>query len=88
MVIFVDYSGRRHDFKASHDLLVEVKSVVRVKCFEYMIDRLVKAGRTKQVIGFFERMEKDYGFKKDKKRLEFVVKSCVKMGMQVMLGKW
>ena len=69
-------------------MLVEGKSVAGVKCFESMIDRLVRAGRTTQVIGFFERMGKDYGFKNDKKRLKFVVKSCVKMGTQVMLRKW
>ncbi|KAJ6369555.1 hypothetical protein OIU76_027903 [Salix suchowensis] len=48
LAIFVDYFGRRKDFKASHDLLVEGKSVAGVKCFESMIDRLVRAGRTTQ----------------------------------------
>lgn len=80
MALFVDYFGRRKDFKAAHDLLVEGKSVAGVKCFESMIDRLVRAGRTTQVIGFFERMERDYGFKRDKESLTFVVQKLCENG--------
>lgn len=80
LALFVDYFGRRKDFKAAHDLLVEGKSVAGVKCFESMIDRLVRAGRTTQVIGFFERMERDYGFKRDKESLTFVVQKLCENG--------
>ncbi|KAB5524374.1 hypothetical protein DKX38_022123 [Salix brachista] len=45
------------------------KSFVGVKCFESMIDRLMRVGRTTQVIGFLERMERDYGLGETRKYL-------------------
>ncbi|GAA0175582.1 hypothetical protein LIER_28727 [Lithospermum erythrorhizon] len=70
---FVDYFGRRKDFKATHDLLVEGKGVVGGKCFECAVDRLVRAGRPTQTVSFFERMESDYGFVKSLDSLKVVV---------------
>ncbi|XWS37254.1 hypothetical protein CRYUN_Cryun19dG0027600 [Craigia yunnanensis] len=76
----VDYFGRRKDFKAAHDLLVNNKSVAGPKTLESSIDRLVRAGRPTQLLGFFERMEKDYGFKRDKESLRLVVEKLCQNG--------
>ncbi|XVF11767.1 hypothetical protein REPUB_Repub08aG0056600 [Reevesia pubescens] len=77
---FIDYFGRRKDFKAAHDLLVSHKSVAGPKTLESSIDRLVRAGRPTQVLGFFERMEKDYGFKRDKESLRLIVEKLCENG--------
>ncbi|XVE54675.1 hypothetical protein DITRI_Ditri03aG0101100 [Diplodiscus trichospermus] len=75
-----DYFGRRKDFKAAHDLLVNNKSVAGPKTLESSIDRLVRAGRPTQVLGFFDRMEKDYGFKRDKESLRLIVEKLCENG--------
>ncbi|GMJ00052.1 Ribosomal Pentatricopeptide Repeat Protein 9 [Hibiscus trionum] len=77
---FIDFFGRRNDFKAAHDLLVNHKSVAGPKTLKSSIDRLVRAGRATQVLGFFERMEKDYGFKRDKESLRLVVEKLRENG--------
>ncbi|XWS60421.1 hypothetical protein CRYUN_Cryun07bG0035300 [Craigia yunnanensis] len=77
---FIDYFGRRKDFKAAHDLLVDNKSVAGRKTLESSIDRLVRAGRATQVLGFFESMEKDYGFKRDKESLRLIVEKLCENG--------
>ncbi|XP_044477586.1 pentatricopeptide repeat-containing protein PNM1, mitochondrial-like [Mangifera indica] len=77
---FTDYFGRRKDFKATHDFLVENKEVLGPKTLESCIDRLVRAGRPTQVLGFFERMERDYGFKRDKDSLRVIVEKLCENG--------
>ncbi|CAL1407625.1 unnamed protein product [Linum trigynum] len=52
---FTDYFGRRKDFKATHELLVEGKGVIGSRTFESMVDRLARAGRPKQVVEFLGR---------------------------------
>ncbi|KAK7330273.1 hypothetical protein VNO77_24463 [Canavalia gladiata] len=74
---FVDYFGRRKDFKATHDVLTG--GGAGPKTLASAIDRLVRAGRTNQAVQFFERMEKDYGLKRDRGSLKLVVeKLCAK----------
>ncbi|XP_002514631.2 pentatricopeptide repeat-containing protein PNM1, mitochondrial [Ricinus communis] len=71
---FIDYFGRRKDFQSTHELLCDSKDVIGYKCFESMVNRLVRAGRATKVMGFFDRMERDYGFKRDRENLRLVVK--------------
>lgn len=71
--LFIDYFGRRKDFKASHDILVAGRSVIGPKTLDSAIDRFARAGRPTQLVSFFERMEEDYGFKRDKESLRLVV---------------
>ncbi|XP_045823416.1 pentatricopeptide repeat-containing protein PNM1, mitochondrial [Trifolium pratense] len=74
---FVDYFGRRKDFKATHKILTG--GGAGSKTLLSAIDRLVRAGRPSQVVQFFERMEKDYGLKRDRGSLKVVVeKLCLK----------
>ncbi|XVF08908.1 hypothetical protein REPUB_Repub07fG0045200 [Reevesia pubescens] len=80
LTFFIDYFGRRKDFKAAHDLLVNHKYVAGPKTLKSSIDRLVRAGRPTQVLGFFERMEKDYGFKRDKESLRLIVEKLCENG--------
>lgn len=70
---FVVFFGKRRDFKAIHDLLIEGKGVVGEKSFESAIERLCKAGREKKAVLFFERMETDYGFVRSLDSLKVVV---------------
>ena len=77
---FIDYFSRRKYFKAAHDLLVNNKSVVGPKTLESSIDSLVRASRPTQVLGFFERMDKDYGFKRDKESLRLIVEKLCENG--------
>ncbi|KAL5751414.1 hypothetical protein ACOSP7_026017 [Xanthoceras sorbifolium] len=77
---FTDYFGRRKDFKATHEILVDNKEVLGPKTLESCIDRLVRAGRPTQVLGFFETMESDYGFKRDKDSLRLVVEKLCENG--------
>lgn len=80
MSFFVDYFGRRNDFKAIHDLLVANKTVAGAKSLLSAIDRMVRAGRPTQVVGFFESMENDYGFKRDRESLTLVVEKLCENG--------
>jgi pentatricopeptide repeat protein len=74
---FVDYFGRRNDFKATHKVLT--RGGAGSKTLLSAVDRLVRAGRPSQVVQFFERMEKDYGLKRDRGSLKVVVeKLCLK----------
>ncbi|VVA27654.1 PREDICTED: pentatricopeptide [Prunus dulcis] len=77
---FVDYFGRRKDFKATHDVIVSAGGVAGPKTFASSIDRLVRAGRPAQAVSFFERMEKDYGLKRDKTSLRLVVEKLCENG--------
>ncbi|KAF9624226.1 hypothetical protein IFM89_008164 [Coptis chinensis] len=69
----VDYFGRRKDFKVIHDVLVSGKGITGSKTLASCIDRLVRAGRDSQTVAFFERMEKEYGFVRDRDSLKLVV---------------
>lgn len=76
---FIDYLGRRKDFKVIDDVLVSGKGVVGSKSFAASIDRLVRAGRPTQAVSFFDKMEKDYGIARDRESLNYVVtKLCEK----------
>ncbi|KAG8652341.1 pentatricopeptide repeat-containing protein PNM1, mitochondrial [Manihot esculenta] len=70
---FIDYFGRRNDFQSTHELLRDGKGLVGSKSLESMVDRLVRAGRPTKVVGFFDRMERDYGFKRDRESLTLIV---------------
>ncbi|XP_076903788.1 small ribosomal subunit protein mL104 (rPPR9)-like [Bidens hawaiensis] len=70
---FIDYFGRRKDFKATHELLVASKNVSGAKAFESVVDRLVRAGRPTQVVALFEKMEIEYGFVRNLDSLKVVV---------------
>ncbi|ERN09502.1 pentatricopeptide repeat-containing protein PNM1, mitochondrial [Amborella trichopoda] len=76
----VDYFGRRKDFKAINLLFSETPPApTGPKTFASVIDRLVRAGRAKQAVGFFEDMEK-LGFSKDKDALIVTVGSLCNHG--------
>ncbi|KAL8527376.1 hypothetical protein ACS0TY_005295 [Phlomoides rotata] len=77
---FVDYFGRRKDFKAAHEVLVDGRGVIGVKCLEAHVDRLVRAGRPTQAVALFERMEKDYGFSKNMDSLKLIVSNLCDYG--------
>lgn len=70
---FVDYFGRRKDFKATDEVLTNVVGIAGPKTLESAIDRLVRAGRPADAVSFFQRMESDYGLKRDKESLRLVV---------------
>ncbi|RHN43160.1 putative pentatricopeptide [Medicago truncatula] len=74
---FVDYFGRRKDFKATDKILSGGGG--GQKTLLSAVDRLVRAGRQSQAVQFFERMEKDYGLKRDRSSMKVVVeKLCLK----------
>ncbi|KAL6559554.1 hypothetical protein OROGR_004671 [Orobanche gracilis] len=56
---FVDYFGRRKDFKATHEILMDGRGVAGIKSLEALVDRLVRAGRPTHAVALFERMESD-----------------------------
>lgn len=77
---FIDYFGRRKDFKVFHDVLVGGKGVVGVKTFASSIDRLIRAGRPAQAVTFFEKMEGDYGIARDRESLNLLVTKLCENG--------
>ncbi|XP_068305266.1 small ribosomal subunit protein mL104 (rPPR9)-like [Pyrus communis] len=77
---FVDYFGRRKDFKVTHDVIVSSGGVAGAKTFASAIDRLVRAGRPAQAVSFFEKMEKDYGLKREKDSLKLVIEKLCENG--------
>ncbi|KAJ9677248.1 hypothetical protein PVL29_022316 [Vitis rotundifolia] len=77
---FVDYFGRRKDFKAIHEVLMDGRNFAGAKTLESAIDRLVRAGRATQVVSFFDRMEVDYGFRRDRESLTMVVSKLCEHG--------
>ncbi|KAG4997580.1 hypothetical protein AAZX31_10G153200 [Glycine max] len=77
---FVDYFGRRKDFKATHDVLAAASPAAGPKTLASAIDRLVRAGRSSQAVQFFERMERDYGLKRDRDSLKVVVEKLCSEG--------
>ncbi|PON50160.1 Pentatricopeptide repeat [Parasponia andersonii] len=77
---FVDYLGRRKDFKAVHDVIVGSRAAAGPKTLASAVDRLVRAGRATQAVAFFERMERVYGLKRDKESLRLVVEKLCENG--------
>ncbi|XP_062152780.1 small ribosomal subunit protein mL104 (rPPR9) [Alnus glutinosa] len=77
---FVDYFGRRKDFKATQQVLADVVGVAGPKTLESAIDRLVRAGRPTDAVSFFERMEREYGLKRDRESLRVVVEKLCANG--------
>ncbi|XP_058194385.1 small ribosomal subunit protein mL104 (rPPR9) [Rhododendron vialii] len=77
---FVNYLGRRKDFKAAHDVLVAGRGVSGAKTLESAIDRLVRAGRPTQVTSFFEKMENDYGFARNSESMKLIVTKLCENG--------
>ncbi|KAM7479814.1 hypothetical protein LguiA_028027 [Lonicera macranthoides] len=77
---FVDYFGRRKDFKAIHEVLVDGRGILGSKTLDSAIDRLVRAGRPTQVVSFFEKMNQDYGFVRDRDSLKLVVSKLCEHG--------
>ncbi|KAL6999582.1 hypothetical protein U1Q18_000741 [Sarracenia purpurea var. burkii] len=77
---FVDYFGRRKDFKATHDVLVDGRRVAGAKTLESSVDRLVRAGRPAQAVSFFEKMEKQYGFARNSQSLKLIVTNLCENG--------
>ncbi|CAA7030874.1 unnamed protein product [Microthlaspi erraticum] len=77
---FVDYFGRRKDFKGMQEIITKYKGIAGAKTLESAIDRLVRAGRPKQVVEFFEKMEIDYGLKRDMESLTLIVEKLCEKG--------
>ncbi|KAL6180525.1 hypothetical protein ACLB2K_047187 [Fragaria x ananassa] len=77
---FVDYFGRRKDFKATHDVILSSRDVAGPKTLAASIDRLVRAGRPAQAVSMFEKMEEEYGIKRDKAALRLVVEKLCEYG--------
>lgn len=77
---FVEYFGRRKDFKATHEILVDGCGVAGVKSLEALVDRLIRAGRPTQAVALFERMEKDYGLVRNMDSLKLIVSGLCERG--------
>ncbi|XP_051115936.1 pentatricopeptide repeat-containing protein PNM1, mitochondrial [Andrographis paniculata] len=77
---FVDYFGRRKDFKAAHEVIVDGKGVVGIKCLEALVDRLVRAGRPTQAVSLFDSMGKEYGFARNMDSLKLIVLRLCEFG--------
>lgn len=77
---FVEYFGRRKDFKAVNEILESSRGFGGDKTLEACIDRLVRAGRPTQVVSFFDTMEKDYGFVRNLDSLKLVVSKLCEHG--------
>lgn len=83
----IDFLGRRKDFKAVETLLKEnaasgicnVAGEIGLKTFEIVVERLVKAGREKQAVVFFNKME-EYGFKQNEEAQKIVVQWLCERG--------
>ncbi|KAF6164588.1 hypothetical protein GIB67_032816 [Kingdonia uniflora] len=69
----VHFLGKRHDFKLIHEVLVGGKGVIGEKTMASMIYRLVRAGRETKAVEFFEKMEREYGFVRNKDSLKLIV---------------
>ncbi|KAK4580615.1 hypothetical protein RGQ29_024311 [Quercus rubra] len=79
---FVDYFGRRKDFKAINELLSSsrLSLLLGPKTLHAAIDRLVRAGRPADTVSFFEKMEREYGLKRDRESLTLVVEKLCENG--------
>lgn len=72
---FIDYFGRRKDFKAANEVLVDGCGEAGIKCLEALVDRLVRAGRPTHVVALFDRMEEYYRFSRNVDSLKLIVTS-------------
>lgn len=61
-------------------MIVSRKGVAGPITLASAIDRLVRAGRPTHAVSFFERMERDYGLKRDKESLRLVVEKLCENG--------
>ncbi|CAK9147938.1 unnamed protein product [Ilex paraguariensis] len=77
---FVDYFGRRKDFKATHDVLLDGRDISGPKSLASIVDRLVRAGRPTHFVSLFDRMEKDYGFVRNLESLKLIVEKLCEHG--------
>ncbi|CAM8921724.1 unnamed protein product [Rhodiola kirilowii] len=77
---FINYFGRRKDFKAVHDVLLQAKGIAADKTFVAVVDRFVRAGRPSQLVSFFEKMEVDYGLVRSRDSLTVVVEKLCEHG--------
>ncbi|GAB4860903.1 hypothetical protein Ancab_036064 [Ancistrocladus abbreviatus] len=77
---FVEYFGRRKDFKAIHDILVDGKGIIGTKTFAASIDRLVRAGRPAEALSFFDKMKMAYGLVRDRPSLNLIVTELCEHG--------
>lgn len=83
----IDFLGRRKDFKAVETLLKEnvasgncdVGGQIGLKTFEIVVERLVKAGREKQAVVFFNKME-EYGFNQNEEAQKIAVQWLCERG--------
>ncbi|KAG0484182.1 hypothetical protein HPP92_008261 [Vanilla planifolia] len=71
----INYLGRRKDFKAVHEMLLEFRHGVGMETITAALDRLVRSGRASQAVHFFDCMEPDYGLKRNLPVLTFLVSS-------------
>ncbi|KAK7849450.1 small ribosomal subunit protein mL104 (rPPR9)-like [Quercus suber] len=79
---FVDYFGRRKDFKAVNELLSSshLSLLLGPKTLHSAIDRLVRAGRPADTVSFFEKMEREYSLNRDRESLTLVVEKLCENG--------
>ncbi|XP_023531133.1 pentatricopeptide repeat-containing protein PNM1, mitochondrial-like [Cucurbita pepo subsp. pepo] len=77
---FVDYFGRRKDFNSIHEVLAKGSGISGAKTLRSTIDRFARAGRPTKLLSFFETMEKNYGFKRDKESIRIVVEKLCENG--------
>ncbi|KAL9660958.1 hypothetical protein QQ045_025777 [Rhodiola kirilowii] len=77
---FINYFGRRKDFKAVHDVLLRAKGIAADKTFVAVVDRFVRAGRPSQLVSFFEKMEVDYGLVRSRESLTVVIEKLCEHG--------
>ncbi|CAM8919373.1 unnamed protein product [Rhodiola kirilowii] len=77
---FINYFGRRKDFKAVHDVLLRAKGIAADKTFVAVVDRFVRAGRPSQLVSFFEKMEVDYGLGRSRESLTVVIEKLCEHG--------
>ncbi|XP_020591191.1 pentatricopeptide repeat-containing protein PNM1, mitochondrial [Phalaenopsis equestris] len=76
----INYLGRRHDFKAIHDVLLEYRLAAGRESFSAALDRLIRAGRASQAVHLFDCIERDYGLKPDLTALTFLVSALCSHG--------
>ncbi|PKA53687.1 Pentatricopeptide repeat-containing protein [Apostasia shenzhenica] len=76
----INYLGRRKDFSAVHDVLIEFRRAAGSQSLSAAIDRFVRAGRASQAVHFFDSVERDYGLKRDLSALSFLVSSLCDNG--------
>lgn len=69
----MEYFGTRRDFKGTHDVIISGRNVAGPKTAASNFDGMVRAGRFSLAVSFFDKMDKDYGLKRDKATVKLVV---------------